>query len=90
MPYFSSDGHRLFYREKGTGELLLILPGNTASSACLGDEISYFSDRYHVVSTDFLGTGKSDRLPVWPLDWWEQGARDAAALVTILATRSVA
>ena len=33
MPYVTHDDHRLFYREQGNGPLLLILPGNTASSA---------------------------------------------------------
>jgi hypothetical protein len=28
MPFFHSHHHRLFYREQGSGELLLILPGN--------------------------------------------------------------
>jgi pimeloyl-ACP methyl ester carboxylesterase len=60
---------------------LLILPGNTASSACHEGELSYFGERYHAVSLDFRGTGQSERLPVWPDTWWEQGADDVAALV---------
>jgi pimeloyl-ACP methyl ester carboxylesterase len=81
MPYFKHEGHRLFYREQGQGELLLILPGNTASSACHAGELDYFGARYHAVSLDFWGTGRSDRIDAWPDDWWGQGARDAAALV---------
>lgn len=45
---------------------MLILPGNTASSSCYQGEMDYFSDRYRVASLDFLGTGRSDRLSVWP------------------------
>ena len=81
MPYFTHDSHQLFYREKGTGQLLLILPGNTASSACHDAELSYFGRQYHAVALDFRGTGQSDRLEEWPDDWWEQGAADAAALI---------
>jgi valacyclovir hydrolase len=81
MPYLEWKGQRLFYRERGEGELLLVLPGNTASSACHEGELAYWSDRYHVVSLDFLGTGGSDRVPIWADDWYDQGAHQAAALV---------
>lgn len=81
MPHFEWKGSRLFYRERGEGELLLVLPGNTASSACHEGELVYWSDRYHVVSLDYLGTGRSDRVPVWVDDWYDQGAHQAAALV---------
>lgn len=81
MPTFVGFGHRLHYRESGSGPLLLILPGNTASSACHEGELDHFGRRYHAVALDFLGTGGSDRLAGWPDDWWEVAARDAAALV---------
>jgi len=81
MPDFVSNGHRLHYRERGRGPLLLILPGATASSAGHGGELAYFSRRYRAVALDFLGTGQSERLAFWPDDWWEQAASDAARLV---------
>jgi pimeloyl-ACP methyl ester carboxylesterase len=81
MPHFTWEGHRLFYRERGEGDLLLVLPGNTASSACHEGELAYWSDRFQVVSLDYLGTGRSDRISVWADDWYEQGAHQAAALV---------
>lgn len=81
MPYFTHQSRRMFYREQGEGPLLLILPGNTASSICHEGELEYFSRHYHTVAPDFLGTGQSDRLEDWPDDWWEQNAHDAAALV---------
>ena len=81
MPHFEWNGRRLFYRERGEGALLLVLPGNTASSACHEGELAYWCDRYHVASLDFLGTGGSDRAPVWADDWYDQGAHQAAALV---------
>jgi valacyclovir hydrolase len=84
VPYFTNRGHDLFFREQGAGELLLILPGNTAASICHERELQYFSDRYHAVSLDFRGTGKSGRIPVWPDEWFEEGAHDAAALVNHL------
>ncbi|HEY3289343.1 MAG TPA: alpha/beta hydrolase [Anaerolineae bacterium] len=87
MPYFNSNGHRLFYREQGSGPLLIILHGNTASSAHHSGELDYFGRYNYAVAPDFLGCGRSDRLTVWPDDWWEQAGRDAAALVTHLGSR---
>jgi len=81
MPYLEWNRQRLFYRERGEGDLLLVLPGNTASSACHQGELAHWSDRYHVVSLDYLGTGRSDRVPVWADDWYDRGAHQAAALV---------
>jgi valacyclovir hydrolase len=84
MPHFTWNGHHLFYRERGEGPLLLVLPGNTASSACHEGELDHFSQHHHVASLDFVGTGRSDRVAVWADDWWEDGARQAAALVSHL------
>lgn len=81
MPHFYHNGLRLFYRENGRGPLLLILPGNTASSAHHVANLAYFAQRYHAVSLDFAGTGQSDRVAVWPVDWWVQGAHAAARLI---------
>jgi valacyclovir hydrolase len=87
MPYFTHNQHQLFYREYGAGPLLLILPGNTASSALHAGELEHFGARCHAVALDFWGTGQSDRLAIWPADWWEQGAHDAAAVVEHLGYR---
>jgi pimeloyl-ACP methyl ester carboxylesterase len=85
MPRFTWNDHTLFYRERGQGPLLLILPGNTASSACHEGELAYFSDHpgdgHRAVALDFLGTGRSDRVEAWADDWWAQGARQARALI---------
>lgn len=89
MPFFTAAGHRLFYRERGAGPLLLLLPGNTASSAHHVGDLAYWGQRYHAVSIDFWGTGQSDRLAHWPVDWWAQGARDVAALIDHLGENQV-
>jgi valacyclovir hydrolase len=88
MPFFTHHGHRLHYREQedssAQGHLLLLLPGNTATSAHHAGELAYFGARYHAVSLDFWGTGQSDRLAIWPDDWYQQAAHDAAGLVAHL------
>ena len=81
MPYFSHRHRRLFYREQGEGRLLIILPGNTASSAVHVSELATFGERYHAVALDFPGTGQSDRLVKWPDDWWLEGGQAAVALM---------
>lgn len=89
--YFPYHHYRLFYREQGQGPLLLILHGNTASSALHLGELDYFSHRiagrqsYRAVALDFLGAGQSERVDVWPDDWWLQGAQSALALMDALS-----
>ena len=89
MPCFERNSHRLFYREAASGPLMLILPGNTATSACLQGEVAYLGERYHAVAMDFWGTGQSDRLAMWPGDWFQQAAHDAAALIRRLGDRAI-
>ena len=81
MPYFNWEGHKLHYRKQGKGPLMLVLPGNTASSKNCQNDLDYFSDRFYTASLDFLGTGKSERVDGWVRNWWEQGACQALALV---------
>jgi len=84
MPFFNNDGHQLFYRTQGSGPLLLLLPGNTASSASHAGELATFSRAYQVVALDPLGTGRSDRIARWPALWWKQQAHAAASLIAHL------
>ena len=81
MPYLKRDGWELFYREMGDGPLLIILPGNTSSSACHRGELEFFGRWYRAVSLDFRGTGQSGRMDPWPMDWWEASADDVGALI---------
>ncbi|MBN2286158.1 MAG: alpha/beta hydrolase [Tissierellales bacterium] len=81
MPFITWKESRIFYREQGEGPLLLILPGNTASSICHQDELDYFGERYHVASFDYLGTGQSDRISGWQTTWWADAASQAIELV---------
>ncbi len=84
MPHITLNQHELFYREQGNGPLLIILPGNTASSAWHERELAEFGRAHHAVALDLLGTGQSQRMEAWPEDWWQQAARDALALIPAL------
>jgi pimeloyl-ACP methyl ester carboxylesterase len=81
MPYFHVQDRRLFYRDAGNGPLLVILPGNTASSASHDSELHYFSHRYRTLVPDLPGTGRSYRMDPWPSDWWRHCAEAVATLV---------
>jgi pimeloyl-ACP methyl ester carboxylesterase len=92
MPYCQWREHRLHYREAGdaAAPLLVILPGSTASSASHAGELKHFGSTHHVVALDYLGTGASDRLELWPPDWWESGAAQADALAAHLGAERYA
>lgn len=90
MPHFEHQGNRLFFRERGEGAPVLLLPGNTASSASLEEELDHFGRRFRAVSFDYPGTGRSGRIDEWPEDWWERCADAAAALVEHLGDRRAA
>lgn len=81
MPYFSFQGMQLHYRDRGDGPLVVLLPGNTASSAHLQGDVDRLAARYRAVALDLPGTGQSDRIAAWPDDWWGLGAAATAALI---------
>ena len=51
----------LFYREKGSGEPLLLLHGNGESGAYFTHQMDYFQNKYRVIAPDTRGHGKSPR-----------------------------
>jgi len=91
MPTLIHQGLRIHYREErpprridagaGGRPTLIFLPGNTASSANLGSELRYFGHRFRSLALDPPGTGRSERLKVWPADWWSLTAGAVAALI---------
>ena len=89
MPRYLRSSSNLFYREQGRWMPLLILPGNTASSAVQAGELAYFGERYHAVALDLPGTGRSERIDAWPDDWWREGARGAVGLLDHLSVAQV-
>ncbi len=85
MGSFTFEGRRVAWREQGSGPPLLILPGSTASSAHHAGELAHFGRRFRALALDLPGTGLSERLDVWPAEWWERGAEAALALRRHLA-----
>ncbi len=92
MPKFHYNSYNIFYREQGNGPVLIILPGNTASSAAHEGELSYFADGFRTAALDFLGTGQSDRLIKdyygETQAWFEDRAKQTAALIEHLGSKN--
>jgi pimeloyl-ACP methyl ester carboxylesterase len=51
----------LYYKEKGKGEVLVLLHGNSDNSNYFVNQIEYFKDQYRVIAIDTRGHGKSPR-----------------------------
>lgn len=51
----------LYYREKGKGEVLVLLHGNSDSSKYFVNQIEFFKDNYRVIALDTRGHGNSPR-----------------------------
>lgn len=81
MGKFSFGSARVHYVEEGDGELVVLLPGNTAGAAAFTAQLPVFGARYRTVALDFLGTGRSERRTPWPDDWWGDAARQVEALM---------
>ncbi|MBX0328867.1 alpha/beta hydrolase [Oscillochloris sp. ZM17-4] len=86
MPAITVQGAQIFFRTAGEGPPLLLIPGNTCSSACHAGEIAHFAQRYRVIAPDLPGTGQSARRAAWPHDWW---AASAATLIALLDQLSI-
>lgn len=97
MPFITDHGLRIHYREErpprriaaAVGRVpraLVFLPGDTMSSAGLAGELRYFGHRYRTLALDPPGTGRSERLPAWPEDWWRVTAVAAATLIERLGS----
>lgn len=73
MSYFNYKNKAVFYEEFGEGTLLIMAHGNTASGRMFEPLFSLY-EGYHIVCIDFLGHGRSTRIPTFSLDfWYDQG-----------------
>lgn len=81
MGKFIYNSKTINYRSKGNGELMIFLPGNTASSIAYQAQIDFFSKYFLDVAVDYLGTGKSDRILDIKENWWKFSARQVNALI---------
>lgn len=83
MSYFNYNSKKVYYTETGEGQPLLLLHGNTASSAMFMNIVEEYSPKYKVILIDFLGHGKSDRLEVFPIDLWYDEAQQVITFLKL-------
>ncbi len=84
MPYFCYRDKDIYYEENGSGTPLLLLHGNTASGAMFASLVPELAKRFRVIVIDFLGCGRSARVPALAEDLWYDEALQAAALLDFL------
>lgn len=89
MPFFKFDNNKIFYDQKGEGEPLLLIHGNSVSSRMFDSEIDYYSQYYHVIYFDYPGHGQSDRIDKFRDDFWLYNAHCALNLLQFLGLPQV-
>ena len=89
MSYFIYQSKKIFYKEVGNGEPLIMLHGDTASSTMFEKLISLYQEHFRVILMDFLGNGKSDRVDKFPANLWIAQAQQVVALIDHLRIKKV-
>lgn len=93
MPYAQVRGVTLYYEDQGQGEPLLLIPGALGTGQSdFGPQLDALPhEGLRVIAPDARGYGKS-RPPEreFPLDFYEQDARDCAALMDAIDCGSYA
>lgn len=81
MSYFIYQSKKIYYSEQGFGKPVVFLHGDTASSKMFEFLLPLYTDNFKVILIDFLGNGKSDRVREFPVDLWQEEARQTIALL---------
>lgn len=81
MSYFIYQSKKIYYSEQGSGMPVVFLHGDTASSKMFEFLLPLYTDNFKVILIDFLGNGKSDRVEEFPVDLWQEEARQTIALL---------
>lgn len=86
---FDWRGHRVFYREQGTGEPLLLLHGFPTSSWDWRHVWDELAGRYRVIALDYLGFGFSDKPSAGPYSIFAYADQAEALIVRLGVGRRV-
>lgn len=81
MAYFKFNDKAVFYEEIGSGEPLLLLHGNTASSKMFSSIVEMYSSVFKIILIDFPGHGKSERVTKFASDFWYYNSKVCYALL---------
>lgn len=61
MPYVDSNGIKMYYEERGSGNPLLLIMGVTAPGSVWEDHSSYWEDHFRCIQVDNRGVGRTDK-----------------------------
>ncbi len=70
MAWFKYKNKNIWYDERGAGQPLLLLHGNTASGRMFDAVAELYIRDFRVITIDFLGHGRSGRIERFPADLW--------------------
>jgi pimeloyl-ACP methyl ester carboxylesterase len=60
MPYIDRDGTRIYYEDRGSGPVVLLTHGYTATLRMWAPQVTALADRYRLICWDMRGHGASD------------------------------
>jgi len=81
MAYFKYKNKSVYYRVIGTGEPIMLLAGNTASSKMFNSILPRYTKEYKVILIDFPGHGRSERVNKFETDFWFYNSRVCFSLL---------
>lgn len=80
MPYYKFEKTEVYYEDKGSGKPLFLLHGNVVSTVNIAPDIDFFAQHFRVIAPDYPGLGKSQRIRVFPDDYWQYIAQSVIEL----------
>ncbi len=81
MPYFIYSERKIFYKKEGSGEPLLLIHDNSASSRMFTPVLKYYTDKFTVILIDLPGHGRSARVDSFPKDFWFENSKAVYELI---------
>lgn len=89
MPYFIYNDRKVYYKTEGSGEPLLLIHDNSASSRMFTPVLKYYRDKFRVILIDLPGHGRAARLKNFPKDFWFENSKAVHALIKHLEIPAV-
>ena len=89
MSYFQYHNKSIYYQILGSGQPLMFLHGDTASSKMFELLLPLYQDDFQMIMIDFLGNGQSERVEQFPIELWYDQALQTIALIEHLDYQNV-
>lgn len=89
MSYFQYHNKAIYYQILGSGEPLMFLHGDTASSQMFTLLLPLYQNDFQIILIDFMGCGQSERVEQFPTELWYDQALQTIALIEHLDYQNV-